>query len=131
MELIFEKSVKGRDGYSLPDDLFDDVKTADCIPDYALSKEKKMLCEVSEVDVIRHFTKRSKFNYGIDDGIYPLGSCTMKYNPKINEKLASLDSFAYAHPFASEDMVQGSLQVMYELGELLAEITKISKPVSS
>jgi glycine dehydrogenase subunit 2 len=127
MKLIFENSVKGRDGYSLPKDLFDDIDIGDCVPGYALAEGKKELCEVSEVDVVRHFTKLSKFNYGIDDGIYPLGSCTMKYNPKLNEKLASLDSFAYAHPLAPEETVQGSLQIMYELGKLLAEITGVDQ----
>ena len=84
MKLIFEKSVTGRDGYSLPADLFDEVSIKDCIPDYAAMDTRKILSEVSEVDVVRHFTKLSKFNYGVDDGLYPLGSCTMKYNPKVN-----------------------------------------------
>ena len=127
MKLIFEKNVKGRDGYSLPRDLFDDLNIGDCVPNYALAEGEKELCEVSEVDVVRHFTKSSKFNYGIDDGIYPLGSCTMKYNPKINEKLASLDPFTYAHPLAPEETVQGSLQIMYELGKLLCAITGVDQ----
>ncbi|MDP8248367.1 MAG: aminomethyl-transferring glycine dehydrogenase subunit GcvPB [Candidatus Tritonobacter lacicola] len=126
MKLIFEKSVKGRDGYSLPADLFEDVSIADCIPDYALGA-KKTLSEVSEVDVVRHFTKLSKLNYGIDDGLYPLGSCTMKYNPKINEKLSVLDNFVNAHPFSPEDTVQGCLKIMYELDKLLCEITGMDR----
>ena len=127
MKLIFEKSVKGRDGYSLPADLFDGVNIKDCIPDYAILATKKVLSEVSEVDVIRHFTKLSKFNYGVDDGLYPLGSCTMKYNPKVNEKLATLNNFAYAHPLAPEETIQGCLEIMYNLNELLCEITGVDQ----
>jgi len=123
MKLIFEKSIKGRDGYSLPRDLFKEIKIEDCLPEYAISKKKKLLSEVSEVDVVRHFTKLSKLNYGLDDGLYPLGSCTMKYNPKINEKLASLNNFTYAHPLAPEETVQGSLEIIYDLNKLLCEIT--------
>jgi len=123
MKLIFEKSIKGRDGYSLPQDLFDEIKIEECLPEYVISKDKKILSEVSEVDVIRHFTKLSKLNYGLDDGFYPLGSCTMKYNPKINEKLASLSNFIYAHPFAPEETVQGCLEIIYDLNKLLCEIT--------
>ncbi|MCJ7788795.1 MAG: aminomethyl-transferring glycine dehydrogenase subunit GcvPB, partial [Candidatus Atribacteria bacterium] len=123
MKLIFEKSIKGRDGYSLPRDLFKEIKIEDCLPEYAISKKKKLLSEVSEVDVVRHFTKLSKLNYGLDDGFYPLGSCTMKYNPKINEKLASLNNFTYAHPLAPEETVQGSLEIIYDLNKLLCEIT--------
>ncbi len=127
MKLIFEKSAKGRDGYSLPVDLFDEVDIKDCIPAYATLATRKALSEVSEVDVVRHFTKLSKFNYGVDDGLYPLGSCTMKYNPKVNEKLASLDNFIYAHPLAPEETVQGCLEIMHELNKLLCEITGVDQ----
>jgi len=127
MELIFEKSVKGRDGYSLPVDLFDEVDIKDCIPDYAIIATRKALSEVSEVDVVRHFTKLSKFNHGIDDGLYPLGSCTMKYNPKVNEKLSALNNFVYAHPLAPEETVQGCLEIMHDLNNLLCEITGVEQ----
>jgi len=127
MKLIFERSIKGRDGYSLRADLFDEVSIKDCIPDYAAIDAKKNLSEVSEVDVVRHFTKLSKFNYGVDDGLYPLGSCTMKYNPKVNEKLASLDNFIYAHPLAPDETVQGCLEIMYELNKLFCEITGVDQ----
>ncbi len=127
MKLIFEKSVKGRDGYSLPKDLFDEVNIKDCIPEYAAIDTKKVLSEVSEVDVIRHFTRLSKFNYGVDDGLYPLGSCTMKYNPRVNEKLASLSNFIYAHPLAPEETVQGCLELMYDLNKLLCEVTGVDQ----
>ena len=122
MKLIFEKSVKGKEGYSLPKDLFDDIKLEECLPEYTIGKDKKDLVEVSEVEVIRHFTKLSKLNYGLDDGFYPLGSCTMKYNPRINEKLASLGNFIYAHPLAPVETVQGCLEIMYNLNKLLCEI---------
>lgn len=127
MKLIFEKTIKGRDGYSLPQDLYSDIRIEECLPEYALSKDKKLLCEVSEVDVVRHFTKLSKLNYGLDDGFYPLGSCTMKYNPKINEKLASLNRFTQAHPLASEETVQGCLEIIFNLNELLCKITGMDK----
>ena len=127
MRLIFEKTVEGRDGYSLPADAFDEITAGECIPDYAAVTMEKVLTEVSEVDVVRHFTKLSKLNYGVDDGLYPLGSCTMKYNPKINEKLASLDSFVYAHPLAPESAVQGCLKIMYDLNGLLCEITGVDQ----
>jgi len=123
MKLIYEKSVRGRKGYSLSDDPYKEITLEDCIPQCVLSPKKKELPEVSEVDVVRHFTKLSKLNYGLDDGLYPLGSCTMKYNPKLNEHLALLDNFIYAHPLADEKFIQGSLQVMYELGKYLSEIT--------
>jgi len=126
MKLIFEKSAKGRDGYSLPVDLFDEVNIKDCVPDAAIDA-KKVLSEVSEVEVMRHFTKLSKFNHGVDDGLYPLGSCTMKYNPKVNEKLASLDNFVYAHPLAPEETVQGCLEIMYDLDKLFCEITGVAQ----
>jgi len=127
MKLIYEKSKKGRVGFSLPEDQFKEIDLNDCIPQYAREGKEKELPEVSEVEVVRHFTKLSKLNYGVDDGLYPLGSCTMKYNPKVNEKLAAIDNFVYAHPFTDEKYIQGSLQIMYELGELLAEITGMDK----
>ncbi len=127
MKLIFEKSVPGRDGYSLPGDLFDDINMEEIMPEDYLDKNKKSLCEVSEVDVIRHFTRLSKFNYGVDDGLYPLGSCTMKYNPRINEKLSGLANFMYAHPLSPPEMIQGCLEIMYQLNQLLCEITAMDQ----
>ncbi len=127
MKLIFEKSVPGRNGYSIPQDLFDDIKAEELLPDKYLEDNKKNLTEVSEVDVIRHFTKLSKFNYGVDDGLYPLGSCTMKYNPRINEKMSSLTNFIYAHPLSSLELVQGSLEIMYLLNQMLCEITAMDQ----
>jgi len=127
MQLIFEKSVKGKQGYSLPADQLKEITLTDCLPEAALGKEKKALTEVSEVEVIRHFTRLSKLNYGLDDGFYPLGSCTMKYNPRINEKLASLPRFSQAHPLAPAETVQGSLELMYRLNGLLCEINAMDQ----
>ncbi len=79
--------------------------------------------DLSEVDVVRHYTRLSQWNFGVDSGMYPLGSCTMKYNPKINEKQASRPGFAAAHPLLPPELSQGALRLMYELEGFLAEIT--------
>ena len=79
--------------------------------------------ELSEVDVIRHFTRLSTWNYHIDLGLYPLGSCTMKYNPKINERMARLEGFALAHPYMPAELIQGALEVQKTLERCLAEIS--------
>ncbi len=122
MKLIFEKSVPGREGYSLPADQFEEIPLDRCIP-AQLRGKKRELVEVSEIEVVRHFTRLSKLNYGIEDGLYPLGSCTMKYNPKVSEGLAALDRFLLAHPFAPADLAQGSLKLIYDLGVMLGRIT--------
>ena len=127
MRLIFEKGTTGRQGFSLPSDRFADVSVEDCVPEYARIDSPKPLTEVSEVDVVRHFTKLSRFNRGLDDGLYALGSCTMKYNPRVNEVLANLPAFLNAHPLAPEETVQGSLRVMYELNTLLCEIVGVDQ----
>jgi len=95
----------------------------DILPDKLKRKSEPRLPEVYEVDVIRHYTNLSNKNFGVDTGFYPLGSCTMKYNPKINEDMASLEGFAALHPYQNEEQVQGSLGLMYDLGEKLSEIT--------
>ncbi len=79
--------------------------------------------DLSEVDVVRHYTRLSQWNYGVDSGMYPLGSCTMKYNPKINEKVAATPELAAAHPMLADEHVQGNLQIMFELQQYLAAIT--------
>ena len=127
MRLIFEKGTTGRQGFSLPSDRFTDIPVADCVPEYARIDSPKPLTEVSEVDVIRHFTQLSKFNRGLDDGLYALGSCTMKYNPRVNEVVAALPAFIHAHPLAPEETVQGSLRVMYSLNTLLCEIVGVDQ----
>jgi len=119
--LIFELSSPDRVGYSLPDlDVpIRDIK--ELLPKERL-RENLDLPELSEVDVVRHFIRLSILNHHVDKGFYPLGSCTMKYNPKINEDLSRLSGFSQVHPFQPEKTVQGALQLMYELGEYLKEI---------
>lgn len=121
--LIFELSKEGRKGYTLPDLDVPEVKLNDAIPEDLLRKDDLNLPEVSEVDVVRHYTNISEKNYGVDTGFYPLGSCTMKYNPKINEEIASLPGFTEIHPLQSEETVQGALELMYNLSKDLCEIT--------
>ncbi len=122
MKLIFERSRPGREGYSLPADGFEEISLDRCVPE-ELRGKKRELVEVSEVEVVRHYTRLSKLNYGIEDGLYPLGSCTMKYNPKVGEYLAGLERFVHAHPFSPPELVQGTLGLIYELGEILERIT--------
>ncbi|MBU3144162.1 aminomethyl-transferring glycine dehydrogenase subunit GcvPB [Clostridium sp. CF012] len=121
-KLIFEISKEGRQAYKLPPCDVESTDIREMIPQHLLSNKDITLPEVSEVDVIRHFTLLSNKNYGVDTGFYPLGSCTMKYNPKINEDMASIPSFTGIHPYQNEKTVQGSLQLMYELSEKLAEV---------
>ena len=121
-KLIFELSVPGRVGYSLPDV---DVPEADprrILPAGHLRATPPDLPEVSEFDVVRHYTRLSRLNYGVDTHFYPLGSCTMKYNPKLNEDMARLPGFARLHPLTSEEAAQGALTLMGELADMLAEI---------
>ena len=96
-ELIFEKSSPGRRAYSLPELDVPEEKIEDLIPKELL-REDLNLPELSEVDVVRHFTNLSRKNFGVDNGFYPLGSCTMKYNPKVNEEVAKLPGFTNIHP---------------------------------
>ncbi len=116
--LIYEMSTPGRIGASLPKC---DVPEA-ALPT-ALLRQDLPLPEVTEVEVVRHFTRLSQKNYCVDLGIYPLGSCTMKYNPKVNEEAASLPGFTRIHPYQDAETVQGALQLLYELQEYLGEIT--------
>ena len=123
-QLIFERSQAGRAGYSLPPLDVDETALDQIIP-RAFQREDDLagMPEVTEVDVVRHFTRISTWNYSIDQGMYPLGSCTMKYNSRLNEKVARIANFANLHPLASEAESQGALQVIYELQQHLAEIT--------
>ncbi len=120
-KIIFEKSKAGRKGYTLPRNDVEQSFKSD-IPENMLRKTELNLPEVSESDVARHFVRLSHLNYNIEDGVYPLGSCTMKYNPKINEKTAAMPGFSMLHPCISPDSAQGALQLMYELGEMLKEV---------
>lgn len=119
-ELIFEMSQPGRVAYSLPTC---DVPETDVLPAELMREEPAELPEVSELDLMRHYTELSRRNHGVDNGFYPLGSCTMKYNPKINEDVARFTGFAHIHPYQPEETVQGALQLLYELQQDLAEIT--------
>ncbi|BAE84666.1 aminomethyl-transferring glycine dehydrogenase subunit GcvPB [Desulfitobacterium hafniense] len=121
--LIFELSREGRTGVSLPACDVPEIPLEELIPQEFLRDKEPELPEVSEVDVVRHFTRLSSFNHGVDTGFYPLGSCTMKYNPKVNEKLARLPGFSQIHPYQPEELTQGALGLMVELQEELAEIT--------
>jgi glycine dehydrogenase subunit 2 len=115
---IYELSSAGRQGVRFP---VPDVPQSPLPTEFR--RKDLPLPEVSEVDVVRHFTRLSQKNYGVDIGIYPLGSCTMKYNPKINEAAARLPGFAFTHPLQPEDTVQGNLYLMYALQEWLMEIS--------
>jgi len=116
--LIYELSSAGHVGVNLPEC---DVPETDIPESY--TRQDLPLPEVSEVDLVRHFVRLSQLNYAVDKGFYPLGSCTMKYNPKVNEDAARIAGFVHTHPYQPEDSVQGNLFVMYELQEFLREIT--------
>ncbi len=122
-KLIFEQSVPGSNHFELPPSDIQPLDPVKNIPPQFLRKERINLPELSEVETVRHFTALSQQAYGVDNGPYPLGSCTMKYNPKINEWAASLPGFAALHPYQDEDTVQGALQLYYEMQGFLAEIT--------
>jgi glycine dehydrogenase subunit 2 len=123
VELIFEKSIAGRRGVSLPDS---DVPQAPELSENLRRVKAAPLPEVGELDLVRHLTNLSRRNFSVDTNFYPLGSCTMKYNPKVLEGAAGL--FSASHPMVAmlpggEKFVQGSLGVIYDLGRLLCEIT--------
>src|SRR2546427_632041 len=123
-QLIFERSQPGRAGFSLPALDVEETALDEIIPrEFQRDDDLAGMPEVTEVDVIRHFTRISAWNYSIDLGMYPLGSCTMKYNSRLNEKVARIAGFANLHPLASEAEAQGALQVIHELQLHLAEIT--------
>ncbi len=122
-KLIFEKSVQGARAFALPKDDLPALEPLQGIPDDYLRDGDLLLPEVSEVEAVRHFTELSRRTYGVDNGFYPLGSCTMKYNPKIDEWAARLPGLANIHPHQPESTVQGALELMYDLQEMLAEIT--------
>jgi glycine dehydrogenase subunit 2 len=121
--LIFELTKPGRTGYSLPSLDIPEIAADELIPSEYLRTDEAELPEVSELDIMRHYTALSKRNHGVDSGFYPLGSCTMKYNPKINENVARMAGLAHIHPLQDESTVQGALELMYDLQEHLIEIT--------
>jgi glycine dehydrogenase subunit 2 len=122
--LLFEESRPGRTGYSIPALDVPERRDEEMI-DRALLREDDLegLPELSEVDVIRHFTRLSTWNFGVDTGMYPLGSCTMKYNPRINERVARIEGFAGLHPLTPAPLAQGALEIIRRLEECLAAIT--------
>lgn len=121
--LIFDYSKKGKKAFSLPSLDVPEKNIEDILPKNLIRKEEPALPEVSEFEIVRHYHDLARRNYSVDDGIYPLGSCTMKHNPRINEKVSRLSGFTDAHPLAPESLLQGSLKLMYELQEMLKEIT--------
>ena len=120
--LVFELSSPGREGVRPPLPQFERVDPAEALPAAELRADLE-LPEVSPVDVVRHFVRLSQRNYGIDTGIYPLGSCTMKYNPKINEVTARLPGPVELHPYQPDESVQGALRLIHGLEGVLGEIT--------
>jgi glycine dehydrogenase subunit 2 len=122
-KLLFEHSDPGRKGYSLPKL---DVPTVE-LPEVLCRAEITGFPELSEVDVVRHFTRLSTWNYGVDSGFYPLGSCTMKYNPKVNEVAARIPGLADIHPATPAHLAQGMLELMYRLQGALAEVSGFAK----
>ncbi|MDN7245747.1 aminomethyl-transferring glycine dehydrogenase subunit GcvPB [Planococcus shenhongbingii] len=121
--LIFEMTKEGRIGYSLPDLDVPEIDLNDVLPQGLIREKAAELPEVSELDIMRHYTALSKRNHGVDSGFYPLGSCTMKYNPKINESVARFPGFANIHPLQDESTVQGAMELLFDLQEHLKEIT--------
>jgi glycine dehydrogenase subunit 2 len=124
-KLIFELSKKGRRGYSLPKSEISGYSLSD-LPSNLRREHKTILPECDELTVVRHYTNMSNNNFGVDTGFYPLGSCTMKYNPKINEELAALPGFN-VHPSAPSECVQGSLKLYDEVQKTLSEISGLSR----
>jgi glycine dehydrogenase subunit 2 len=125
--LLFERSRPGRDGIALARLDVPDVAPEDVLPAELLRDDCEGLPELSEVEVVRHFTRISTWNYAVDLGLYPLGSCTMKYNPKLNEVAARLPGFALSHPLQPAALSQGILELMWELEGALAEISGMDR----
>jgi glycine dehydrogenase subunit 2 len=121
--LIFERSSPGKRGYQLPALDVPGVDAAAVLGSGNVRDEIEGFPEVSEVEAIRHFTRLSTWNYAIEHGMYPLGSCTMKYNPRVNELVARIDGLAWAHPYQPESLSQGAMEINAKLEEALAEIT--------
>src|SRR5690348_9936965 len=121
--LIFDKSVRGKRGMELPPLDVPSVDPANALGAEFVRDSVEGFPEVSEIEVIRHFTRLSTWNYAIDLGMYPLGSCTMKYNPRVNEFVARLDGLATEHPLQPDDVSQGCLRILADLQKCLLEVT--------
>ncbi|HLI09297.1 MAG TPA: aminomethyl-transferring glycine dehydrogenase subunit GcvPB [Ktedonobacteraceae bacterium] len=125
--LIFEKGAPGRRAATMTAMDVPVEPIEDLLPANMIRKEAAPLPEVSEIEVVRHYTHLSQRNFGVDTGFYPLGSCTMKYNPKLNEDMAALPGFAHIHPLQPDETAQGAIQLMYELEQYLAEIAGMAR----
>src|SRR5206468_3001002 len=121
--LLFERSSPGKKAYQLPELDVPAVDASEALGSENVRQEIEGFPEVSEVETIRHFTRLSTWNYAIDYGMYPLGSCTMKYNPRVNELVARLAGLAWAHPYQPEALSQGAMQVIAALESALLEIS--------
>ena len=125
--VIFELSTPGRVGASYPDPDVPVRPLDRLLPADQIREEPPALPEVSELDVVRHYTRLSHRNFSIDEGFYPLGSCTMKYNPKIHEDVARLPGFSRLHPYTAPEDAQGALELIWELERALAEISGMER----
>src|SRR5580704_1057030 len=121
--LLFETSSPGKRAYQLPDLNVPDVDAAEALGAENVRAEIDGFPEVSEVEAIRHFTRISTWNYAIDHGMYPLGSCTMKYNPRINELVARTEGLTVIHPYQPDSLSQGAMEILATLEHALLEIT--------
>jgi len=121
--LLFEISRPGKRAYQLPELDVPPVSAEEVLGAGNVRQDLDGFPEVSEVEVVRHFTRLSTHNYAVDHGLYPLGSCTMKYNPRLNEAVAALEGLRWLHPYQPEESVQGALEILAELEAALAEIT--------
>src|SRR5665213_3203361 len=121
-DLIFEKSSPGKKGYRLAQLDVPAIDIAAILGDQARTDDLGAMPELSEIEIIRHFTRLSTWNYAIDLGMYPLGSCTMKYNPRVNEAVARIEGIAEAHPYLPEKLAQGALNIMQQLSDCLLDI---------
>lgn len=121
-KLIYEKSRPGRHGATVPAAGVKEKKLSELLPSEFLRAEAPKLPEVSELETVRHFVRLSHLNHSIDTGFYPLGSCTMKYNPKVNDAMAALEGFRELHPHQPEEQIQGALELLYNLQQSIASI---------
>ena len=119
---IFDRGAPGRRALMLPNADVETQPLDQLIPSHLLREEPAVLPEVSQIGLVRHYTALSRNNYGVDTGVYPLGSCTMKYNPRINEDIARIGEFANSHPLQGDELSQGNLKLIHELGEILRKI---------